>query len=104
MKGRCDWDVVRRGATAEERRIIDFYDSMVRHNTDGSLQQKTLPLLNRVVHEIDSCYEYRQNAQFYLDVFTIVRGQCADADGTMDHLIRKLKALTTVAAEETTLR
>ena len=60
---------------------------------DGSLQRRVLPLLNRVVHETNSCYEYRQNAGFYIDVFTLVRDDCIDTELMMDSLLRVLKAL-----------
>ena len=96
-----EWQTLRHSATPEESRIIDFYESMVRHNTnDGSLQKKVLPLLNRIVTETGGCYEYRQNAAFYAQVFDIVRRNCVDSDGTMDPLVTRLKALVAVSKEE----
>ena len=89
------WDSLRRQSTAEEIRIIDFYKDLVEHHaSDGTLQRRVLPLVNRVVHEGASCYEYRQNAPFYLKVFTIVQSHCADSNQTLGTMVKKLASLT----------
>ena len=96
-----EWQRLRREATPEERRVIAYYSELVHHYAgDGSLRGRVLPLLNQIIKEGATCFEYRQNAVFYLSLFRLVQAHCIDPENVLVPMMRQLSSIVSISRGE----